>query len=113
MARPVSARAVALDVLDRVLGERRPLDETFAGHPALPLLDPRDRAFARLLVTTVLRRLGQIDSLLDRFMRARPKAIRIHNLLRLGAAQLLFLETPPHAAVAETVALASGPHDYA
>ena len=113
MARPVSARLIALDVLDRVLGEARPLEETFAGHPALALLDPRDRAFARLLVTTVLRRLGQIDALLDRFMRARPKAIRVHNLLRLGAAQLLFLDTPAHAAVGETVALASGPHAYA
>ena len=46
-------------------------------------------------------------------MRARPKAIRVHNLLRLGAAQLLFLDTPAHAAVGETVALASGPHAYA
>ena len=113
MARPVSARLIALDVLDRVLGEARPLEETFVGHPALALLDPRDRAFSRLLAATVLRRLGQIDALLDRLMRSRPKAVRVHNLLRLGAAQLLFLETPAHAAVAETVALASGPHDYA
>ena len=113
MARPVSARLVALDVLDRVLGEARPLEDSFAGHPALELLDPRDRAFARLLVTTALRRLGQIDAALDRFMRARPKAVRVHNLLRLGAAQLLFLDTPAHAAVAETVALATGPHGYA
>ncbi len=113
MASPVSARLIALDVLDRVLGDARPLDETFAGHPALPLLDSRDRAFARLLVTTALRRLGQIDALLDRFLRARPKAIRVHNLLRLGVAQLLFLDTPAHAAVAETVALASGSHGYA
>jgi 16S rRNA (cytosine967-C5)-methyltransferase len=64
-------------------------------------------------VTTALRRLGQIDAVLDRFMRARPKAVRVHNLLRLGAAQLLFLDTPAHAAVGEAVALATGPHDYA
>jgi 16S rRNA (cytosine967-C5)-methyltransferase len=113
MPRPASARLIALDVLDRVLGEARPLDETFAGHPALARLDGRDRAFARLLVTTALRRLGQIDALLAQFMRARPKAIRVHNLLRLGAAQLLFLDTPAHAAVAETVALASAPHAFA
>jgi 16S rRNA (cytosine967-C5)-methyltransferase len=113
MPRPASARLIALDVLDRVLGEARPLDETFAGHPQLAHLEARDRAFARMLVTTALRRLGQIDALLDQFMRVRPKAIRVHNLLRLGAAQLLFLDTPAHAAVAETVALASGPHGYA
>jgi 16S rRNA (cytosine967-C5)-methyltransferase len=113
MPRLASARLIALDVLDRVLGEARPLDETFAGHPALEVLDARDRAFARLLIATALRRLGQIDALLDQFMRARPRAIRVHNLLRLGAAQLLFLDTPAHAAVAETVALASAPHGFA
>jgi 16S rRNA (cytosine967-C5)-methyltransferase len=113
MTSPASARLIALDVLDRVLGEARPLEETFGGHPALALLDVRDRAFARLLVTTVLRRLGQIDALLDGYLRARPKAVRVHNLLRLGAAQLLFLDTPAHAAVAEAVALASGQLGYA
>jgi 16S rRNA (cytosine967-C5)-methyltransferase len=113
MPRPASARLIALDVLDRVLGEKRPLDDTFGGHPVLPRLDGRDRAFARLLVTTALRRLGQIDALLDGVMRTRPKAIRVRNLLRLGVAQLLFLDTPAHAAVGETVALAAGPQSYA
>ena len=113
MASPASARLIALDVLDRVLGEARLLDETFAGHPGLAGLDARDRAFARLLVATTLRRLGQIDALLDQLVKARPKAVRVRNLLRLGAAQLLFLDTAPHAAVAETVALASDSHAYA
>lgn len=108
MTQPASARRIALDVLDRVLGSGQPLDETFAGHPRLAQLEGRDRAFARLLVTTTLRRRGQIDALLDGFLRARPKAIRVHDLLRLGCAQLLFLGTPPHAAVAESVSLADG-----
>ena len=107
-AEPTSARRVALDVLDLVLGEQRPLDEVFGGHPRLGLLAGRDRAYARLLVATTLRRLGQIDAVLDQFLRQAPKSIQVRNLLRLGAAQLLFLHTPAHAAVAETVALASG-----
>jgi 16S rRNA (cytosine967-C5)-methyltransferase len=113
MVRPANARGVARDVLDRALGEARPLDETFAGHPALAALDSRDRAFTRLLVTVTLRRLGQIDAVLDRFLRSRPKALAVHDLLRLGVAQILFLDTPAHAAVAETVALATGPHAFA
>jgi 16S rRNA (cytosine967-C5)-methyltransferase len=108
MTEPVSARRVALDVLDLVLGEQRPLDEVFGGHPRLGLLAGRDRGFARLLVATTLRRLGQIDAALERFLRQAPKSIQVRNLLRLGAAQLLFLHSPAHAAVAETVALASG-----
>ena len=107
-AAPNSARRVALDVLDLVLGDRRPLDEVLAGHPKQSLLPPRDRAHARLLAATTLRRLGQIDAVLDAFLRATPRSIRVRNLLRLGAVQLLFLSTPAHAAVGETVALASG-----
>ena len=102
------ARRVALDVLDRVLGpDHRPFDETFQGHPQLAKLAVRDRAFARLLVTTVLRRLGQIDHTALPLLRYRPKDCTVTNMLRLGAAQLLFLSTPPHAAVAETVRLAA------
>jgi 16S rRNA (cytosine967-C5)-methyltransferase len=107
-ADPISARRVALDVLDLVLSGQRPLEDVFGGHPRLGLLAGRDRAFARLLVATTLRRLGQIDAVLDRFLRQTPKSIQVRNLLRFGAAQLLFLHTPAHAAVAETVALASG-----
>ncbi|MGH6943750.1 MAG: RsmB/NOP family class I SAM-dependent RNA methyltransferase [Geminicoccaceae bacterium] len=110
---PQSARRIALDVLDRVLGELRPLEDTFNGHPGLALLAPRDRAFARLLVTTTLRRLGQIDALLGELLRETPKPVRVRNLLRLGAAQLLFQGTPAHAAVGESVALATGRHAYA
>jgi 16S rRNA (cytosine967-C5)-methyltransferase len=105
-------RRIALDVLDRVLGRGLPLDETFAGHPALQGLEPRERAFARLLVTTTLRRLGQIDALLEQFVERPPKT-RVKNILRLGLAQLLFIGTPPHAALSETVALASGRESYA
>ncbi len=112
-AAPNGARRVALDVLDLVLGDRRPLDEVLAGHPKQGLLAARDRAHARLLAATTLRRLGQIDAVLDRFLRATPKSIRVRNLLRLGAVQLLFLRTPAHAAVGETVALASGRESFA
>jgi 16S rRNA (cytosine967-C5)-methyltransferase len=107
---PISARRVALDVLDRVLGQQQPFDDTFAGHPALGTLSLRDRAFARLLLTTTLRRLGQIDALLRHFVATPPRSATIQNLLRLGAAQLLFLDTPAHAAVGETVALCAHRH---
>ena len=106
---PANARRIALDVLDATLGPtHRAFDEAFEGHPRLARLAVRDRAFARLLVTTVLRRLGQIDRVVSRLLRFRPKEIPVENMLRLGAAQLLFLHTPAHAAVGETVRLAAG-----
>ncbi len=106
-ASPDPARAVALDVLGAVLG-RPParLEDAFARRADAGGLAGRDRAFARRLVTTVLRRKGQLDAVLARHLRYAPDALAAQNLLRLGAAQLLVLETPPHAAVGTAVALA-------
>ncbi len=106
--RGVSARAVALDLLDAVLLRRQPLDDAFDGHRTLPLLSARDRAFARHLSATTLRRLGQLDRLIDGCLaRPLPKdAARVRQILRLGLCQLAFLATPAHAAVDSSVALA-------
>lgn len=105
-----TARNVALDLLGAVLRRRRPLDDAIDDNPAMPLLSGRDRAFARLLVATALRRLGQIDTLIAACLNTplAPRAAIVHDILRLGVAQLLFLRTPPHAAVATSVDLAHG-----
>jgi 16S rRNA (cytosine967-C5)-methyltransferase len=103
-----NARHVALDLIGAVLGRERPLDESIEDNPAMAQLSLRDRAFARLLVATVLRRLGQIDALIGACLATPlpPRAAGVHDILRLGIAQLLFLHTPPHAAVATSVDLA-------
>ena len=100
-----TARQVALDLIGTVLRRKRPLDDAIEDHPAMPALSVRDRAFARLLVATVLRRLGQIDALIADCLNTplAPRAAVIHDVLRIGIAQLLFLRTPPHAAVATSV----------
>jgi 16S rRNA (cytosine967-C5)-methyltransferase len=106
-----NARKTALALLRAVLDDGRPLDEALAGNPHLAKLEARDRAFARLLLVTVLRRLGQIDAAIDRCLDRpiRAKDVMLQHILRLGAAQLLFLETPPHAAVSTSLDLAGGP----
>ena len=104
-------RRIAATVLQAVLRQQTPLDDALNAHRDLPNLDARDRAFVRLLTATVLRRLGQIDDLiahcLDRPLKA--KFAEAEDLLRMGTAQLLFLETPPHAALSTTLALATTP----
>jgi 16S rRNA (cytosine967-C5)-methyltransferase len=99
---------VAIDLVGSVLRRRRPLDDAIDDSSEMATLAPRDRAFARLLVATVLRRLGQIDTLIAHCLNTPlpPRAAMVHDMLRLGLAQLLFLRTPPHAAVATTVDLA-------
>lgn len=110
-----SARAVAFELLRAVLDRRRPLEDALAETTQIERLAPRDRAFARLLVATVLRRLGQVDRIIGDCLE-RPlgqKAQGARHLLRLGVCQLLFLNTPPHAAVDTTVALAADRDDTA
>lgn len=111
MARPTPSsanpRAVALDLLQAVLVDKRLLDEALEAEKRLGPMAERDRGFVRLLVATTLRRLGQIDAAIARCLeRGLPaKAGRAREALRLGACQLLFLNTPPHAAIATSVDL--------
>ncbi len=100
-----SARLSTLAALVYTLDKRKPLDSAWNNDRHFQSLNPSDRAFAQLLAKTILRRLGQIDVLLDNFI-DRPladHASRIMHILRIGTVQLLWLDTPPHAAVHSAV----------
>jgi 16S rRNA (cytosine967-C5)-methyltransferase len=105
------ARRIAADILDSVLRRHRPLDELLDGGAApsgLGALAHRDRALVRRLVATVLRRLGTLRHLLGLFLdRGLPAdAPRLETVLLVGAAQILWLDVPDHAAVDLAVRLA-------
>ncbi len=89
--------------LVHTLDRKKPLDSAWAADRHFNALSPSDRAFAQLLAKTTLRRIGQIDAILElKFPRSPAFAAsssRIMHTLRLGVAQLIWLETPPHAAV--------------
>ncbi len=95
-------RLAAFDLLSAVLDKRRTLDEALA---ALPAIEPRDKAAAHRLAAAVLRRAGTLDAALEPFLRKAPPD-PVRHILRIGAAALLLLDTPPHAAVATAVDLA-------
>lgn len=101
-------RALAFDVLNTALGSRQPFDETFNQHPGVNKLEARDRGFAFHIVITTLRHLGQIDDIIEKCLDKEmpPKAKFAKMILRIGISQLLFLETPAHAAVSTSVDLA-------
>ena len=105
-------REDAFDLLSAVLVRHRSLEDAL---DALPPGEARDhaasghaasnRAAAHRLAAAVLRRSGSLDQVLEPFLRrAPPEPVR--QVLRLGAAGLLLLGTPAHAAVATAVALA-------
>ena len=106
----LAARRVAADILDGVLHKRRTLDDQLEGagaHPGLKSLSDRDRALMRRLVATILRRLGTLGHVLSRLLdRGIPTdAPRAQSALLIGAAQILWMDVPDHAAVDLSVRL--------
>lgn len=104
----IAARDLALSMLAEVFDHRRSFDEAiakaFASSRGLAL-QPRDRALARLIAATVLRRKGILEAVLSGFME-KPLAPRYEDARRImlvGAAQILYLDTPAHAAVSLAV----------
>nr|WP_298917068.1 transcription antitermination factor NusB [uncultured Algimonas sp.] len=96
-------KAAAMAVAD-VLGRGFRLESSLAKNPALDGLDPRDRAFARAIAATTLRRLGQIDAVLAPLVK-RPPPGRVQAFLQTATAQMVFMDVAPHAAVGDTVTL--------
>ena len=97
----LAARRIAAEMIEGVIRRRRALDELLETTAELAALEERDRALTRALTATVLRRLGTLRHvlwpLLERGLP--PQAPRVETALLLGAAQVLFLDVPDHAAV--------------
>ncbi len=105
------ARRAAVELLSAVIDRKQPLDDILGRSMAtgsLFNLTQRDRALTRAIVATSLRRRGQIDRVLATFLeRGLPdKSGTLYPILLSAAAQLIFLKTPPHAAIDLAVRLA-------
>ncbi len=102
-----AVRRVAADMLDGVLRRHRALDALLESTTEFAKLPDRDRALVRVLVATVLRRLGTLRHLLGSFLeRGLPaQAPGVETALLLGAAQIFFLNVPDHASVDLSVRL--------
>jgi 16S rRNA (cytosine967-C5)-methyltransferase len=107
------ARRAAAEILFAVLHRQRPFDEALTATDGLTSVPDRDRGLVRMLTATTLRRLGTLRALIASMTeKGLPKdAPQIEVALLLGAAQILFLEVPDHAAVDLSVRLAWGPRN--
>jgi 16S rRNA (cytosine967-C5)-methyltransferase len=109
----LQARGLAAYLLKAVLRDTRPFDDAFAAaisKAAFSGLEFRDRAFARAIATMALRRLGQIEDMLSRFLE-KPlpaEAFEARFILIAAAAQLAFMDVAPHAAISLAVEQAKG-----
>ena len=94
---------MAVDALVRIDTEGAYANLLLAQVLARAALDARDRGFVTELVYGTTRMRRACDHLVDRFIIDTTVEPVVRAALRLGAYQLAFLGTPPHAAVDATV----------
>ena len=103
-----ASRAAALKLLDAVLRRGLPLEGAL--DRATAALDrPEDKALAHAIVAETLRRLPDLDALIDSATaKPLPHDAKARFALRIALVQALALNTPPHAAIATVLPLVDG-----
>lgn len=107
-AEMLAARRVALKIIHAVFLKKQNLDQAFDETYEFSQLPHRDRAFVKMMVTTLIRRLGQVDDLIKRALTRPDQPLNppiLETVLRMGAVQLMFMHVPDHAAVNTSVQL--------
>ena len=103
----LNSRIAAARLLGKVLREQAGLEDAFEAECRDGLLakeDARDRAFARAILTTALRRKGFLDEALKKFIRkALPASSSANEILHIAATQMLFMRVPARAAISLAV----------
>ncbi|WBO22491.1 RsmB/NOP family class I SAM-dependent RNA methyltransferase [Sphingomonas abietis] len=101
------ARRAALKLLDAVLRQGLPLEAALGAANGLP--NPADRGLARAIASEVLRRLPDLDDLIDSATpKPMPDDAKARFALRIALVQALAMGTPAHAAIATALPLVDG-----
>jgi 16S rRNA (cytosine967-C5)-methyltransferase len=102
----LESRKAALRILDAVLRRGQTMDNAAQAARGLP---PADAALASAIAGETLRRLPDLDALIDGATRQRlPDDSKARTVLRLALAQKIGLGTPDHALVATALPLVDG-----
>lgn len=101
----LDSRVASLYILKKILDEKSTIESAIdnLSHK----INPGDRGFIRHLVTTTIRRLGQLDKIIDHLTKTKlgNTQMAVRHILRLGITQLLYMDVPAYAAVDSAVRL--------
>ncbi|MGY8985106.1 MAG: RsmB/NOP family class I SAM-dependent RNA methyltransferase [Sphingomonadales bacterium] len=103
------SRKVAHQALLNVLERGVPLSTALSDIPGYLELETNDKALAKQLLMTTLRRYNQLDSVINPMLDKPlgPKGLPVTLWMMLGAAQILFMNVENYAAVNTTVEMVS------
>lgn len=101
------ARRAALKLLDAVLRKGLPLESALGAVGGLPKAE--DRGLARAIASETLRRLPDLDALIDSATdKPLPHDAKARFALRIALVQALAMNTPHHAAISTALPLVDG-----
>ncbi|MEM6462208.1 MAG: transcription antitermination factor NusB [Pseudomonadota bacterium] len=108
----LAARQAASKLLSATVDRKTSLDgllDPRGGNPAYTGLNQKDQALVRAILMATLRHLAVIDVILGKLLdRPLPSGARpLKNVMRVAAAQIIYLEVPDHTAVDLAVEQAS------
>lgn len=104
----VPVRRAALRVLDAVMRRGQPLEQAL-GPASREISRADDRALVHAIAAETLRRMGDLDALIDSAtQRALPDNAKARMALRIALVQALALGTPAHAAISTVLPLVDG-----
>lgn len=103
----VPARRLALRALKRIDADGAYANLVLGPMLSESQLSERDRGLVTELVYGTTRMRRACDFVVDRFVLGKVD-LEVRNALRMGAYQMVFMETPPHAAVSATVGAVKG-----
>ena len=102
-----TARATALAILQKFFANPKILEEVLNKTQSYKTLQSQDKAFCRMMVSSVLRHNFAIQKMLQKLLQHKYKKTDrdILTILKIGCVQILYMDVPEHAALNETVEL--------
>lgn len=100
----LATRVAATKLLSAIVDKKTSMDgllDLKGGNPAYLVLSQQDRLLVKAILLSTLRNYGIIDAFIDKLLeKPLPSgAVSLRHILRVGAAQILFLDIPDHSAV--------------
>ncbi|MEW7008975.1 RsmB/NOP family class I SAM-dependent RNA methyltransferase [Lentilitoribacter sp. EG35] len=100
----LATRVAATKLLSAIIDKKTSMDgllDSKGGNPSYLVLSQQDRLLVKAILLSTLRNYGIIDAFIDKLLESPLPggAVSLRHILRVGAAQILFLDIPDHSAV--------------
>lgn len=103
----MNTREICLKIIENLF-EGKSFESIIMNCRSFKNLTNHDKSFVRMIILTYLRRNGEIEKIIDKFVKIplTKKKSKLKNILRIGITQILFLNVSDHASVFTAVELA-------